>query len=393
MNIPPAIRARAAQAPSPCYLYDVARLRRRLTMVESLPIADKSVFFATMANDHPSVLAAVRDAGAGAFVNSPRHLRLAVDLGFPPDRIVYAASNMTAEEMGLCLNTKVHLILDSVGQIEAFGRAGGRRCSVRINVGSTLSGRAFAVDPEYRFGILENDIPEALARAGRHGVHLVGAHCYFGTDVMDPGTLVQGLEVLCHAAAQLPDLELVDAGGGFGVPDRPGEPEFDLHAYGRGAAETMEALRRRLGRPVRLFIEPGRYLAADCGFFIVEVVDEKRRDDRIFIGTNASVTVFPRPLLYPESAVHHCEPLTGNERPREFLPVFICGNSTYSRDFLGRNLTLPRLSQGERLVFHNAGAYCRSMISNFLGKGRPAELFVDAAAGSEAVLPMAKPAE
>jgi diaminopimelate decarboxylase len=377
MFIPPKIRAHAAEAPSPCYIYDLSRLRQRLAMVLGLGIPHTQIFFATMANDHPAILATVRDAGAGVFVNSPSHLRLVLDLGFSPDRIVFAASNMITEELKLCIEKGVHLVLDSIGQIEAFGLAGGKRCSLRINVGSVAPNGDVVVDPIYRFGILPEEIDAALEVATNHGVTLVGAHCYFGTDIMEPKTLIQGLEALCLLAEQLPDLELIDAGGGFGVPDRVGESEFDLECYRAGAAAAIESLRARLGRPVKLFIEPGRYLSADCAFFVVTVVDEKRRSDRVFVGVDASTTVFPRPLLYPETGVHHCEPLAIDNQPSDNLPAFVCGNSTYSRDFFGRQICLPRLRRGERLIFHNAGAYCRSMITKFLGKEQPTELFLD----------------
>jgi diaminopimelate decarboxylase len=55
-------------------------------------------------------------------------------------------------------------------------------------------------------------------------------------------------------------------------------------------------------------------------------------------------------------------------------PVDVCGNSTYSRDFLARGVRMPLPSIGDKLAFLDAGAYCRSMITEFLGKDRPNEI-------------------
>jgi diaminopimelate decarboxylase len=195
---------------------------------------------------------------------------------------------------------------------------------------------------------------------------------------MRPAVLLRGLEMLDRAAARIPDLRYLDVGGGFGVPDDLVAAEFDLAAYERGAEQIMRQRRRSTGRPVELYIEPGRYLAADCGYYFVKVVDVKRRPDRVFVGTNGSVAEFPRPLIYPDRARHPCELLSG--RPvaaAHELPIFVCGNTTYSQDFLARGIALGLPRPGDTLVLHHAGAYGRSMVSRFLGRTMPAEALVD----------------
>jgi diaminopimelate decarboxylase len=359
------------------YVYDLATLRRRCADVVAIPVPGKRVFFATMANDHPEVLDCIRRCGLGVFVNSLPHLELVLDLGFPPDRIVYAASNMTADELRHCIAWGVHLVLDSLGQLQDFLTVGGgSRVGLRVNVGSALDRRALSHDPDYRFGVLPEELPTAVALAADAGVRIAGVHSYFGTDLMDPRILLAGLERLARAAADLPDLDYVDVGGGFGVPDAVDQPVFDLDYYGTRAAAVVDRLSRQVGRPIALHIEPGRYLVAGAGWFFVKVVDCKIRDDRVFVGTNGSVANFPRPLLYPDRARHECEliPAVGGARG-PLRRVSVCGNSTYSQDFLARDVQLPLPCPGDTLVFHNAGAYGRSMTTRFLGR-EPAEEIV-----------------
>ncbi len=364
-------------ARTPVYIYDLGRLRRRCRLLQQLPIANKRLFYATMANDHPAILSCIREHGFGVFVNSPRHLRMVSELGFEPTNVIYAASNMVADEMRLCLDCNVKLVLDSPGQVRAFAELAptGYEVGLRLSVGSALNRTTLQPDPAYRFGVLPEELPELLGAA--RGLRITGAHSYFGTGVMNPEVLVCGLRALSQAALTLPDLTYLDVGGGFGVPEVLGNKEFDIQAYAHAAHELMCSLERRLGRPMNLYIEPGRYLVADCGFFFVRVVDRKLRRDRVFVGTDGCVSNFPRTLIYPESALHPCEIVgTGADRPVSLHPVYISGNSTYSQDFLARGISLPLPEPGELLVFHNAGAYCRSMISGFLGKERPEEIVI-----------------
>jgi diaminopimelate decarboxylase len=369
----------------PTYVYDLETLRDRCREVGSLAIEPKSVFFATMANDHPRVVECVREAGHGVFVNSRRHLEIALSGGFDVEDVVYAASNMVEDEMRLCLAHGVRVVLDSTEQVRRYGRMAGpgHEVGLRVSVGYA-DGDTLRTDPGYRFGVLPEELPAAVAAARGQGLRIGGIHSYFGTD-LPAEPLVEGIGRLAEVAATLPDVTFLDAGGGFCVP-MPGEAPFDLGAYGSGVSGHLARLRLRLGRPVEFLVEPGRYLAASCGYFFVTVVDVKQRADRVFVGTTGSVAMFPRPLLYPERGVHPCgivgrDPLEAAD-PR---PIYVCGNSTYSQDFLARGIRLPLPCAGDTLVFGNAGAYCRSMATRFLGKERPVEVVLDGAASSSGV--------
>lgn len=363
----------------PTYVYDLDRLRQRCRRLDALPIADKRIFFAMMANDHPTLLRRIRRDGHGIFVNSPKHLRAAIEVGFASGNIIYAASNMIDAEIAMCADLDIHLVLDSVGQIERVGNiAGPNEVGIRVNIVSVAESGSTQSDDAYRFGILPGEIGEAVAAANGFGVRLIGLHCYFGTGIEDPKSLIDGLSGLCGLGAELPDLRYIDGGGGFGVPQGPIGPEFDIDAYGRAAGALMREARQSLGRDITLFIEPGRYISADCAHFLVRVVDRKHRGDRVFVGTDGSVALFPRPLVHPDRSAHYCELLgpRSNDAPFE-LPIYVCGNSTFSGDFLAQDRRMPLPAIGDILAFHAAGAYCRSMITGFLGKGWPSEILVE----------------
>lgn len=382
MSLPSCVEQAGTAATEPTYVYDLARLRARLAAVAAMPWAAKRIFFATMANDHPAVLETVRRAGNGVFVNSLRHLDLALTTGFRPADIVYAASNMTDGELSRCLAAGVHIVLDAPCQLEAFCRLAPRGGAVglRVNVGSALDRRSLRDDPEYRFGLLPEELAEAVVLAAAHDVRIVGVHAYFGTDIMDPALLIAGLERLCEAARILPHLTYVDGGGGLGAPDELGRSEFDLAAYGAGAAAVLARAEQNQQRQLTWFVEPGRYLCADSGWFFARAVGAKYRKDRLLVGLDASVVQLPRLLLHPGVARHPWQVIGREDAPPADLPVWLCGNSTYSRDFLARGDRAVAPRPGDRVVFHQAGAYCRSMFSDFLGKARPPEIVVDSEA-------------
>lgn len=377
-ELPEHVAAAGTSEFRPTYVYDLPTLRARCREVGQIAIPRKRAFFATMANDHPRVVDCVREAGHGVFVNSRHHLDLAIGGGVAPDRVLYAASNMDEGEMRACIEHGVRVVLDSIAQVQRYGRLAGpgHEVGLRVSVGFADSA-VLRDEPGYRFGVLPAELSAAVTEAAAHGLRIGGVHSYFGTD-LPAAPLVDGVGRLARLGAELPDLAFLDAGGGFCVA-MPGQPGFDLAAYGSGVSAHLADLEASSGREVEFLVEPGRYLAATCGHFFVTVVDVKERADRVFVGTNGSVAVFPRPLLYPDRGTHPCG-VVGRDAsaPADERPIYVCGNSTYSQDFLARGIRLPLPRVGDRLVFGNAGAYCRSMITRFLGKDHPVEVVLDA---------------
>lgn len=376
MGVPDEVVVVAARFEEPVYVYDLDRVRDRLRALERMTAWPTEFCFATMANDHPEVLRTVCEEGHGVFVNSRRHLQAALDAGFQPEQVIYAATNLTPAEMTACTRLGIQIILDSLGQLTRYSQLPDRAPEVglRVNVGSALDGQVLRHDPDYRFGILPEELPAALHVARKASVRVTGIHSYFGTDLMSPELLLVGLDRLAGIGATLPDVEYVDVGGGFGVTG-VGPGPFDLGEYGCRAERILAAHSAVAGRAIRLVLEPGRFVCAECGYFLVRVMDLKIRADRVFVGTNGSIAQFPRPLFHPQTARHKCYLIgAGAERADYPLPIDVCGNSTFSRDFLARGLRMPLPEPGESLAFHPAGAYCRSMITDFLGKDRPREV-------------------
>src|SRR5579872_3589219 len=210
-TISPTVLAAASESPSPCYVYDLPRLRRRCEMLAGMHLERKRLFFATMANDHPAILKCIHAAGHGVFVNSLRHLRLVRRLGFSGNDIVFAASNMELKDFAACAKAGVHLVLDSVQQLSLLGYLDRppARVGIRVNVGNALDRKSFRPDPGYRFGLLPDEIATALGVARTIGVRIEGVHAYLGTGILAPALLHEGLEQLASMADRVPGISYI----------------------------------------------------------------------------------------------------------------------------------------------------------------------------------------
>ncbi len=379
-EIPDAVRAchetRSAGSSAPYYLYDTSLIRRHCRQFSEIPYEPKSVHFATMANINQDFLRVVRECGLAAFVNSPIHLRNVLQAGFPAESIVYTASALSDESMAAAQRLGVQVNLDSPSQLQRwFELFPDAPVGIRCNIGEHVTPRdtraGYFLGPRSRLGFTTSEI-EAVAGDPR----ITGLHLYVGTDIQEVDYFITCYRVLWRYARLFPNLDCLNFGGGFSVPE-PDDDSFDMANYGRKVSRLMRQECRTLGREIRLALEPGRIIGGTAGYFFCKVTDVKLRGDHQFIGVDASSTQFPRPLLYPDTARHPVAIMRGDGTavgPLILSSVYGC--STYSRDFLARDMPLPAVRIGDWVVLGHAGSYSASARTDFLGFPPAEEVFL-----------------
>ncbi len=366
------IRKIAAHREEPFYWYDSDEIRNHCRAFAAIAYEPKSVHFATMANANRTFLRIVREAGLNVFVNSLGHLRIAREVGYSGREIVFTSSGMSETLMRAVHAEGAIINLDSMSQLRRFRRLfPGESVGLRCNIGERVTPRkthgGYFLGRDSRLGLDLHEL-ESL-----HGDPLIeGLHLYLGTDIVDLDYYRECYEVMADLAQHFPNLDFIDFGGGFGIPE-DGDPEFPMEEYGKMATQLMARVSERAGRPIRLLLEPGRIIGATAGYLAVRVTDVKERNGRQLVGVNASSAQFTRPLLYPEDAYHPVFRLEGPMEPT--VPSAVYGSSTYSRDFLAHDIQLPRVQEDEWLVMCIAGSYCASSHTRFLGFEPIEEIF------------------
>lgn len=367
----PLLRDLLTSTRTPFYVYNKGVLEHTISEIrDAFQTQDFQLLFATMANDNEEFLRTVQQLGVGACVNSITHLKRVLDCGFLHSDIHFTSTGIPLEEMRLLAQHRITVNVDSIRQLEQWlslnqgGWAGNR-----INTSSVLNNGAVASD---RLGISKNDLPQAIAAATAAGGVINGLHIYVGTDYKDHRKMLEPITQLFQLAAGMPTLEYINIGGGIGVQYLDESLTFDLKAFGAKIISLRAALEDRLSKDVRLIFEPGRRIAASSGIFVTKVTDIKDLEDTRYIVVDASIAVFPRPLLHPQSFHKVTSPFkTGTGKS-----VTIVGKTTFSKDILAKT-TLPEdIDVGDVLTFEQAGAYCDSMRSRFLGQYEPQSLFV-----------------
>ena len=176
----------------------------------------------------------------------------------------------------------------------------------------------------------------------------------------------------------MPDLELIDLGGGFGIPYRKLEAErrLDLDGLRQGLTEMVLDFMDRYGRRITVKTEPGRYVVAESGVLLGHVHALKENDGIAYAGTDIGFNVLARPMLYDSwhDILVYRDGKPVEAEPAE--PVTVVGNICESGDIIAKARLLPPLQRQDILAVLDAGAYGYAMSSNYNNRLRPAEVLV-----------------
>jgi len=361
----------------PYYLYDINIIRQNCRKFQNIPYQNKEIHFASMANVNPNFLQIVKEEKVKVFVNSTMHLQSVQQAGFRKSEIIFTSSALSEKTMKFVESCEVQINLDSLKQLELWQKLFPEKSGgIRVNIGDEVkpfSTRAgFFIGKESRLGFNMQDINMIKDKSKIKGLHL-----YVGTDVFDINYFIDCYKELIKIASFFPNLEYLNFGGGFGVSEN-GKQKFDFPEYYLRVTNLMNEVSEKYGKSMKLIVEPGRIIGGEAGYFVCNVTDIKRRENKRLIGLNASTVQFTRPLIYPGTAKHPAIIIrNGNilDSQQKYNST-VYGCSTYSRDIFSEAVNLPELEIGDIIVFGIAGSYLASSYCQFLGFPKPDEYFL-----------------
>jgi diaminopimelate decarboxylase len=354
---------------TPCYVYDRAALEGAARAALAFPAPfGLTVRYAMKANPSRGILTLFRDLGLHVDASSDYEVERALRAGFAPDR-VQLTSQMPSRALREHVARGVLFNACSLHQLEEFGRlAPGGEVSVRMNpgLGTGSTKRTNTGGPASSFGIWHEAMGEVVAIARRHRLRLRRLHSHVGSGT-DPEVWKRCARMTLDLGRALPEVAIVNLGGGFKVGRMPEEPSVDLVDVGAHVRREIEEFRARDGRPLHLEIEPGTFLVANAGAIVASCVDvvDTGAEGYLFAKLDAGMPEITRPSLY--GAQHPIDVLA---RGREQAAVVFVGPCCESGDILtpapGDPEALaprwvPRPEIGDLVVVGGAGAYCAGM--------------------------------
>ncbi|GAA0527604.1 type III PLP-dependent enzyme [Paractinoplanes ferrugineus] len=341
---------RGLNKPVCAYVYDTGALRDRVAEVRAALPSRATLLYAVKANGHPEVVRTMAAACDGLEVASGGELDLARAAG--ARRIVFGGPGKTDAELAAAIESGALINAESEHELRRIAALGDEpTVCLRVNrAHGGLRGSHAMTGTPTPFGIDETQLKKIP------GVRVIGFHLHAVSNNMDGDAhaafVTDALTWSADTARALGiDLQVVNVGGGFGV-DYLSAARMDLTAL-----HTVD-----VPDGIDLIFEPGRYLAADAGWYATEVLDLKTTHGRTFAVLRGGTHHFRLPAAWGYSHPFTVVPV--DEWPHPYprpevrdTEVDAVGELCTPRDVLARARHVERLRAGDILVFARTGAY------------------------------------
>lgn len=371
----------AEQFGTPLYVYSKNHFITQYKKFEqAFKEIDHQIFYAMKSNFNLSVVDTFVKLGSGVDVNSEGELFRALKTNVDPQKIILTGVGKTKNEIRLGLEKKVLMIkAECEEEVELINKIAGEMnliASVALRVNPDVDAQTHPYIStglsKNKFGIDSAAAMEVYRRRNefRH-IQFTGIDMHIGSQITSIEPFVEAIskmsEIYFTLKSEGLNLKHFDIGGGIGV-EYNSEKTFSIEEF---AAKTIPVFKKI---DCKILFEPGRFLTANGGVLLTEVLYNKHNVNKKFIIVDAAMNDLLRPTIY--QAYHHIQPLIITDN-RIDLIADIVGPVCETGDYFTRNREITKTHSGEYLAIMSAGAYAMTMASNYNARRRAPEILIN----------------
>ncbi len=389
------LSADGASITTPCFVYDLDLAANRFRRLRQALPSRVQLAYAVKSNPGAPLLATFAEQGAWFDCASDGEIAQVLAIGGAGEQMVVAGPAKSDRDLAAAVYAGARVQVDGLEDVERLDviHAGGMRAakmnagemttpeplrvSVRVNPVGGVSERAAIIGGggPSAFGVDEEDLDGFMTRTAAYpNVRITGLQVFAASNELDAGTLLANHATALSIGRRLAtehgiELDLIDIGGGLGIPYADFEEPLDVLALGRGLTDLLTEHPWFSGD---LLLEPGRWLSGPCGVYAARVVRTKHSRGTHFALLEGGINHLLRPLMtgqsFPTTVLRRADTVSG----APLVEVTLAGPLCTSLDRLGTGRLPADLRAGDVVLFGQAGAYAYTQaMTHFLSHPAP----------------------
>ncbi|MEI8099640.1 MAG: diaminopimelate decarboxylase [Sediminibacterium sp.] len=361
---------------TPVYVYDTDKISHQFEQLNKA-FAKKNTrfFYASKALTNINILQHILNIGCNIDCSSINEAKLAIHTGFEPTNILYTSNGIDFSEIEEAAALGVHINIDSLSNLEKFGKKFGHSYPVGIRLRpNIMAGGNLKISTGHqssKFGIPIEQLNEILQLVKKYNLYIRGLHIHTGSEIKDVAVFMKVADIFVDLIPHFPEVNFLDLGGGFKVAYKEKDPTTDIAELAHEINIFLTGLEKTHLRQFECWFEPGKYLVSEAGYLVTKVNVLKDFNNIAFAGVDSGLNHLIRPMMY--DAYHRIENIsnTSGNKKNYTITGNICETDTFGSDRL-----LHEVREGDFLAIYNAGAYGFEMSSNYNARFKPAEVMV-----------------
>ena len=361
-----------ASKTSNCIIYDKFTIENSIKKLKKIEAIDQ-LFFAMKANFNSEILDIIYKSGLGFECVSIGEMKRLFDLmpNIDRNKIIFTPNFAKKSDYIWALANQVTVIVDSVYPIAKWPDIfENQDIMIRIDPGKGDGhhDHVITAGSHSKFGIPLSDINQVLRLCEKYCIKIIGLHTHNGSGIKNISTWLDTAKLLLELSKKFKDTAVINLGGGIPIKEKLNQREFDFNKFSHMLIDLKKNFKN-----IEMWFEPGRFIVGESGALITHVTQIKQKDDQNYIGVDVGMNVLIRPILY--GSYHEIVNLTKYDQERKLL-VSIVGPICESGDKLGENREFPETDEEDVILIANAGAYVRSMASEYNLREMPDEIII-----------------
>jgi diaminopimelate decarboxylase len=373
---------------SPLYLMCEKTIRARIgayrdSLKNNYP--ESLVLYASKALNCQAICALVKQEKIGLDVVSLGELYTALSVGFPIENLYFHGNNKSHEELKLCVDKGVNIVVDNFHDINLLSKiCNEQKASVLLRVTPGIECHTHEYiktgKQDSKFGFNLDELFTAIEELQKINVNIKGLHGHIGSQIFETLPHQDTCRVFMDLykkikdkfSLEFPDLNL---GGGLGIKYMESDDPPEIETWIKILTDSVKALAKEFDLKLpRILVEPGRSIVGPAGITVYEVGNIKNIEGiRKYVCVDGGMADNPRHIMY--QAQYQAE-IDGKVNLQDRETVTIAGKYCESGDILIRDINLAKTSPGDLLVVFSTGAYNYSMSSNYNRSAKPALVLV-----------------
>jgi len=380
---------------TPLYVYSERAIRKQIQSIKDqfTNVYDHTfAAYASKAFLTSALVKIIDQEGLHLDVVSGGELYIALNAGFPANRIIMHGNNKSDEELTIAVEKGVGRIvvdnIDELNRLSAICHAYNKVAPILFRITPGVKGITHDYistgQKDSKFGISLDPLiilPIIKSAIDNPHIDLKGFHFHVGSQLFDHNAHIAATEVALSLIADIFKKEgyvinELNVGGGFGIHYTKGDAPKSIAYFMDAIMSTITKTCHAYGiEKPSVFIEPGRFIVGESGMTLYKVGSIKEIPDvRTYVALDGGMTDNIRPALY--QAQYEAFAVSKMDKTADTC-VTLCGKCCESGDILIPNIMMPSLKSGEFVAVTSTGAYTYAMASNYNKHGIPSVVLVN----------------
>jgi len=360
------------------YFYDFDCLKSRLDILKNTFPRDVLHAIAIKTHSTPEVLKKIVASGMGLEAASMEEVKLALDAGISPDKLVFDSPVKTRTEIAYCHKELpgIYVNANSLAELSRYPKDFNGRLGLRINplVSSDAPSIFDVAQKKSKFGVPISESAAIESACLKYPIE--GLHLHIGSGIKDFSGNIEAIGRVARLAKKInrmrpqKPLSFLDIGGGIDFEAASGSP-FSVESF----VSILQSAYPEIFQDFQVITEYGKFVHKNNAFAVskIEYVNQPFNDGETgtaFIHLGADLflrKVYAQlNIQYPYSV--HYQTNKEKQIPQKYN---IAGPLCFAGDFLYHDLHLQPLHEGDLFFIYQVGANTLSMWSRHCSRKEP----------------------